>query len=415
MDMEELLTNEVCTDDAKAGTDIVEQIAVAASSPPSSTQDIKQQLLLLKKSSFRKQTSQRATAMSDDSRVESPPAVEPEEESVEVPDEEHADAAASVGSSDPAEAFATSPRTVEADGRSVSPRLPVRTVVLGQNNPALSGGQRRTVRAAPQPSSSAVHATAASSYAARLQSRRHSSPPPANAHHSSPSSVDHDVGDDCDDSPSAGHHEAPHDATSHLAHHKPPIPRQDPSKLQAHRLRRLKVEKKEAKKRKALAWAKDPKYHYDERTGLFTTFEIDARIEARRAESLAKRQAQHYDPLAALDEVSTDEDDAAPYRNDAGRWKKKLYRRESPATLDRDEAERRELRRRMEYLSMQSHLNQQRGIKNCYQIFAVPRDFKGFSPPRVHKPGPPPRPPQPQPSAGAAVPPPSLQPPPPPP
>eukprot|EP01040_Poterioochromonas_malhamensis_P022413 gene22413-27263_t len=103
MDMEELLTNEVCTDDAKAGTDIVEQIAVAASSPPSSTQDIKQQLLLLKKSSFRKQTSQRATAMSDDSRVESPPAVEPEEESVEVPDEEHADAAASVGFSDPAE------------------------------------------------------------------------------------------------------------------------------------------------------------------------------------------------------------------------------------------------------------------------------------------------------------------------
>lgn len=255
MDMEELLTNDVSTEGAQAGADIVEQVAVTASSRPSSTQDIKQQLLLLKKSSFRKQTSQRATAMSDVDRADSPAAIEPEEESVEVPDEENADAAAAVGSS-ATNALTTSPRTVDADGRSTSPRLPVRTVVLGQNNPALSGGQRRTVRAAPQPSSSAVHATAASSYAARLQSRRHSSPPPANAHHSSPSSVDHDVGDDCDDYPSASHHEAAHDATSHLAHHKPPIPRQDPTKLQAHRLRRLKAEKKEAKKRKALAWAK---------------------------------------------------------------------------------------------------------------------------------------------------------------
>lgn len=42
---------------------------------------------------------------------------------------------------------------------------------------------------------------------------------------------------------------------------------------------------------------------------------------------------------------------------------------------------------------MQSYLNQQKGVKNSYQIFAVPKDFKGFSPPRTHKPGPPPRPP----------------------
>lgn len=254
MDMEELLAYEVNNGDAKAGTDVVEQIAVAAESSPSSPPDIKRQLLLLKKSSFRKQTSQRATSMSDDDRVESPPTVEPEEESVEVPDEEHVDAAATAFT-DPTESFSASPRTVEAGGRSVSPRQPVRTVVLGQNNPVLSAGQRRTVRAAPPPSSSAVHTTSSSSYAARLKSRRHSSPPPANAHHSSLSSVDHDVGDDCDDSPSADHHEAPHDA-AHFVHHKPPIPRQDPTKLQAHRLRRLKVERKEAKKRKALAWGK---------------------------------------------------------------------------------------------------------------------------------------------------------------
>lgn len=49
-------------------------------------------------------------------------------------------------------------------------------------------------------------------------------------------------------------------------------------------------------------------------------------------------------------------------------------------------------------MTMQAYLNRGKGVKNSYQIFAVPKDFKGFSPPRVHKAGPPPRPqPPPQP------------------
>lgn len=276
----------------------------------SATESMKHQLQLLKKGSFRKQISKPSSQLNSESeQPESPivtlisneptdvdpveiteelpgelpeelPEEPPDEKSVEIPDEENLSIASppmnSLPSLNPAKhqmqrtkAPGNQIKSTQPIQRYVSPHAPPRALMMVNDSQASSSVPYR--RRVQQQQSHTYHQprTSNSHESSPKAQRSHSSPNSTRAQQQSPSDSNNSPDLDDNDShsvPEILHEIAPlQDFSSAMGivgqmhgqpHSKPPVPRQNPERLKAYRMKRKKVEDKEARKRKPNAWGK---------------------------------------------------------------------------------------------------------------------------------------------------------------